>query len=597
MALQLHVPALSARTAVLHALPRRSLLRPTAARFSGAAGASQLRGLASAGASAAVALAVRRSRAQRLALHGPLVRAAAGTAQAPASILFRPAVAPAVETGSLALEEWAGGALVLCLRAAAGEGGSVELGRLGAAVDAKLSGAISEFVAEAEFDAKEGAAKSFQVFGAGIKRVVLVGVGSKSGDEIDWRLVGAAAAGELKAMKGGSAAFGCIDGVQVQPLIEGVLLGLHADNRFRGSKTPEKEKAAKGPASIDLLGAFPPGVSTAVERARAVASGMIFARELVNGAPNIVNPPNLAAAAVDMAERLGLKAKILDEAACEELGMGSFLAVGRASNLPSSLIHLTYTPPDASDNVRKVGIVGKGLTFDSGGYNIKAGAGSMIELMKFDMGGAGTTLGTAAAIAQLKPTGVEVHFVIATCENMISGNDGALRPGDIITAMDGTTIEVNNTDAEGRLTLADALLYCQDQGATEVVDIATLTGAIMVGLGKNITGMWSNSDEFAGRIESSSKCAKEKLWRMPLEDTYWEEMKSEFADMVNTGSRFGGAITAALFLQKFVRKETTWAHLDIAGTAWADKAKGINAHGGTGSMVRTLINLIEGKKA
>merc|ERR1719160_2278831 len=172
--------------------------------------------------------------------------------------------------------------------------------------------------------------------------------------------------------------------------------------------------------------------------------------------------------------------------------MGLFLAVGRCSNLPSKLIHLTYTPP-GGEVKRKVGIVGKGLTFDSGGYNIKAGAGSMIEMMKFDMGGSAATLGTAAAIAQLCPPKVEVHFVIAACENMISGNDGALRPGDIITAMDGTTVEVNNTDAEGRLTLADALLYCQEQGVAEVVDVATLTGACMVALGQNIAGMWSNS--------------------------------------------------------------------------------------------------------
>merc|ERR1719436_1578972 len=185
-------------------------------------------------------------------------------------------------------------------------------------------------------------------------------------------------------------------------------------------------------------------------------------------------------------------------------------------------------------------------------------------MMKFDMGGAAATLGAAASIALLKPSGVEVHFVIATCENMISGNPGALRPGDIITAMDGTTIEVNNTDAEGRLTLADALLYCQDQGATEVVDVATLTGACMVALGQGIAGMWSNSDSLAGRLEAASKNSGEKLWRMPLEDSYFEGMKSDFADMKNTGPRFGGAITAALFLKKFIHKDTEWAHLDIA---------------------------------
>jgi len=371
-------------------------------------------------------------------------------------------------------------------------------------------------------------------------------------------------------------------------------LGLHSDQRFRGTKTPNKDKASKGPDTVDLIGGALKADSTAaaVEKAKAIADGVIFARELVNGAPNIVTPPNLASAAEDLARQLGLTAEILDEAQCEELGMGSFLAVGRASNLPSKLIHLTYSPEGGAS--RKVGIVGKGLTFDSGGYNIKAGAGSMIEMMKMDMGGSAATLGAAAAIARLRPKDVEVHFVIATCENMISGNPGALRPGDIITAMDGTTIEVNNTDAEGRLTLADALLYCQGKGVTEVVDIATLTGACMVALGQGISGMWSNSDDLAGRLEEASKRAGEKLWRMPLEDSYFEGLKSDFADMKNTGPRFGGAITAALFLQKFVHKETKWAHLDIAGTAWAEKPKGVHpAAGGTGEMVRTLTALVQ----
>jgi len=318
---------------------------------------------------------------------------------------------------------------------------------------------------------------------------------------------------------------------------------------------------------------------------------VIFARELVNGAPNIVSPPNLVAAAEDLAARVGLEAKVLTEEECEALGMGAFLAVGRCSDLPSQLIHLTYRP-DTGEATRKVGIVGKGLTFDSGGYNLKAGPGSMIEMMKFDMGGAAATLGAAAAVGQLRPAGVEVHFVIAACENMISGNPGALRPGDIITAMDGTTIEVNNTDAEGRLTLADAMLYCQQQGATEVVDIATLTGACMIALGQDIAGLWSNSDALAARLETAARGTGEKLWRMPLEEAYFEGLKSDFADMKNTGPRFGGAITAALFLSKFVQKSTQWAHLDIAGTVWADKAKGLHVVGGTGSMVRTLTDYV-----
>jgi len=517
------------------------------------------------------------------------LRAGATVAAPPSEVLFRESAGPAVEFSSVTADAFAGDAVVLFLKAQEdGKDALPELSSTGEALDKVLEGAISTYIAEQEFSAKEGTSASFPVFGKSVKRVVLVGLGSSS--SVDWRAAGAAAAGDLKSLKAGSVGFSWAEGVQTQSLVEGVLLGLHSDKRFQGSKTPDKEKAPKGPAKLEMLG-FPAEDDALAERAHAVASGVIFARELVNGPANIVDPLNLAGTAVDMAQRLGLSAKVLNEKECEELGMGSFLAVSRASNLGARLIHLTYSPE--GEVKRKIGIVGKGLTFDSGGYNLKAGAGSMIEMMKFDMGGSASTLGTAAAVAQLKPKGVEVHFVIAACENMVSGNPGALRPGDIITAMDGTTIEVNNTDAEGRLTLADALLYCQQQGATEVVDIATLTGACMVALGQNIAGLWSNSDDLATRLDASSKAVGEKIWRMPLEESYFEGMKSDFADMKNTGPRFGGAITAALFLQKFVHKETTWAHLDIAGPVWADKPKGVNGTGGTGTMVRTLTNFIE----
>lgn len=276
--------------------------------------------------------------------------------------------------------------------------------------------------------------------------------------------------------------------------------------------------------------------------------------------------------------------------------MGAYLGVSQGAIEPPKFIHLTYTPEGGvAEGGKKVALVGKGLTFDSGGYNIKAGAGSMIEKMKFDMGGAGAVLGAARAIAELQPAGVEAHFIVAACENMVSAE--AMRPGDILTASNQKTIEVLNTDAEGRLTLADALVYADRLGEVDViVDIATLTGACMVALGQNIAGMWSNSDDLAARLEQRSKACGEKLWRMPLEEAYFDGLKSDFADMKNTGPRFGGAITAALFLQKFIKKETSWAHLDIAGTVWADKPSGTTpAPGATGSMVRTLTDLVVSK--
>jgi len=534
---------------------------------------ARLSSLAAATVVPATLAARRRSRRQVLA-----VRAVA-TESPPEAIRFRESVGPSIVLSGSSAEEWAGDALVLFVRGE-GDDATPVLEAAAKSTDDILGGTISVFMKEESFEAKSGSAAAFPVFDKAFKRVVLVGLGDKDPNA---REVGAAIAGAVKGLKGGSVGLTRAEGVDPQALMEGLLLGLHADKRFQGSKTPEKDKAPKGPNTVELLGYES---AEDIDKASAIAAGVVFARELVNAPANIIDPITLTAAAADMAKQLGLSAKILDEKDCGEMGMGSFLAVSRASNLGARLIHLTYSP--GGEVKRKVGIVGKGLTFDSGGYNLKAGAGSMIEMMKFDMGGSASTLGAAAAIAQLKPKDVEVHFVIATCENMVSGNPGALHPGDIITAMDGTTIEVNNTDAEGRLTLADALLYCQQQGVTEVVDIATLTGACMVALGKDITGMWSNSDELAASLDASSKATGEKLWRMPLEEGYFEGLKSDFADMKNTGPRFGGAITAALFLQKFIQKEINWAHLDIAGPAWAEKPKGINSIGGTGTMVRTL---------
>lgn len=503
-------------------------------------------------------------------------------------VLFRSEFGVHLEHSDKSPKHWNGDALVIFARAC--KDGQVLLGEDGEAVDLALGGALKALVRQEDFKAKEGSAKSFHMFNAGAaQRVVVVGLGSA--EKADWRLAGAVAAGQLRDMRGGSAGFACVRDAPTQELAEGVLLGLHTDRRFKGSKTDDKDVSANGPHTVEFLGDGRAGDATCIDRAKAIASGVNFTRELVNGPANYVTPLSLADAAVDLAARTKLSATILDEAQCEAMGMGSFLAVARGSDVPARLIHLKYTPKGGSPS-KRIAVVGKGITFDSGGYNLKAGPGSMIESMKFDMGGAATTLGAAAAIAQLEPDNVEVHFIVPTCENMINGK--AFRPGDIITAMDGTTIEVNNTDAEGRLILADALLYCQDQGVSEVVDVATLTGACMVALGQNITGLWSNSDTLAQELQTASKTANEKLWRMPLEESYFEGLKSDLADMKNTGPRFGGAITAALFLQKFVKEGTSWAHLDIAGPVWAEKASGLNREaGGTGCMVRTLVEYAE----
>ncbi|NEO28588.1 MAG: leucyl aminopeptidase, partial [Kamptonema sp. SIO4C4] len=323
----------------------------------------------------------------------------------------------------------------------------------------------------------------------------------------------------------------------------------------------------------------------ALQKAETIVSGVILARELVAAPANEVTPITLAETAQKLASDYGLELEILEQADCEKLGMGAYLGVAKASELPPKFIHLTYKPQGTPR--RKVAIVGKGLTFDSGGLNLKP-SGSGIETMKMDMGGAGATFGAAKAIAQLKPD-VEVHFISAATENMISGH--AMRPGDILKASNGKTIEVNNTDAEGRLTLADALVFAEKLDVDAIVDLATLTGACVVALGDEIGGMWSSDDALATQIKAAAELSGEKLWQMPLEDKYFEGLKSPIADMKNTGPRAGGSITAALFLKQFIEK-TPWVHLDIAGTAWIDKESGVNSAGATGFPVRTLVNWV-----
>ncbi|CAD7694723.1 unnamed protein product [Ostreobium quekettii] len=282
-----------------------------------------------------------------------------------------------------------------------------------------------------------------------------------------------------------------------------------------------------------------------------------------------------------------LSLKVLEREDCEKLKMGCYLAVARGSIKPPKFIHMTYKPKDATGNEKKIAIVGKGITFDSGGYNLKAGAGSLIESMKLDMGGAGAVLGAAMIVGALAPAGVEAHFIGACCENMISQD--AYRPGDVITASNGKTVEILNTDAEGRLALCDGLVYAQEQcGVEAVVDTATLTGACIIALGGNVGGLFTPSDSMAAQIKAASQTGGEKIWRMPLEEEYFESLKSPIADVKNVGSRWGGAIIAALFLKEFIKTDTVkWAHLDIAGPAFQlDKGQA------TGFCARTLAHWV-----
>jgi leucyl aminopeptidase len=457
----------------------------------------------------------------------------------------------------------------------------------------KVAGLLQTLIDEESF---EGKADTTAITRLGpdcaIKKIAIVGLGASDGMALEGLRRGAAIAARLaKKAKSASMAISFpvwnnSQSLTAQALSEGIILALSQDNRFK-SKDTDKEAAKKG---IELsqahLLAFP-GEEGAIARAQHVCDGVILARELVAAPPNVATPDNLADTAADIAQNYGLELKILERDECAALGMGAYLGVAQASDLPPRFIHLTYRPAGTAQ--RKVAIIGKGLTFDSGGLNLKV-SGSGIEMMKIDMGGAAAMLGAAKAIAQIKPD-VEVHFISAVTENMVSGH--AMRPGDILTASNGKTIEVNNTDAEGRLTLADALVYADKLGLDSMIDLATLTGACVVALGDDIAALFSPDEELAQSLRKAASLSGEKLWQMPMENKYFEGLKSVVADMKNTGPRAGGSITAALFLKQFV-KQTPWAHLDIAGPVWCEKENGYNSPGATGYGVRMLVQWVVG---
>jgi leucyl aminopeptidase len=310
-----------------------------------------------------------------------------------------------------------------------------------------------------------------------------------------------------------------------------------------------------------------------------------FARDLVNGPANEVHPTHLARVAATVAKEAGLELRVLDRAECQKLGMGAFLGVAAGSAQPPRFLHLTYAP--GGRRRKRVAIVGKGITFDSGGLDLKS-ADSMLR-MKDDMSGAAAVLGVMRALPSLKPP-VEVHGLIAATENMPSG--GALRPGDVLRAMNGTTIEVGNTDAEGRLTLADAIGYAVSRvDADEIVDLATLTGACVVALGPLCTGLFASDARLAERLLAAGEAAGERIWQLPLIDEYREHLRSDVADVNNVGPRGGGAITAALFLREFAG-DRPWAHLDIAGPAFVEKDTPLAPKGATGCAVRTILTYL-----
>ncbi|MEO8099288.1 MAG: leucyl aminopeptidase [Acidobacteriota bacterium] len=436
---------------------------------------------------------------------------------------------------------------------------------------------VAELKSSGEFTGKSGElAISYSPAGLAAKRLVLVGGGKRAQhDSAALRKAVGAAIRTLKT-KGVKKLAWFLAGGDAEAVAEGALLG---------NFEPDVHKSSKDTKSLDTL------VVVAAESARAaVARGVIlgesqnFTRDLVNEPANLLTPLVLGDRARIMAAEEGLECEILDQDRMKQLGMGSLLGVAQGSSEPPCLIVVRYKPA-AAKSADHLGLVGKGVTFDTGGVSIKPADG--MEKMKYDMAGGAAVLGAMRAIARLKPSIAVTAFVPAV-ENHINGK--AQRPGDIVTSMSGKTIEVLNTDAEGRLILADALTYAQKLGCTHLVDAATLTGAIVVALGNVNIGAFTNNDAMLGRVMAASKAEGEKTWQMPMDEEYKELLKSAFADLGNIGGRWGGSISAAWFLREFVG-ETPWVHLDIAGTAWLDEAKPHMAKGPSGVGVRTFTRL------
>ena len=440
---------------------------------------------------------------------------------------------------------------------------------------------------ETKFEGKKNQKLSIDLIEGKINKIVFVGLGEAENLLIDdlrkAASMGTRQAFDCKGNLGISLPWDAFDPSSAALAVgEAIKLSSLKDIRFK-SEPKETTSIDK----VELIGLDPKLTELAISEINPICEGVKFARELVSAPPNYLTPLQLANEAKKLANDYALDLKILDKKACEVEGMGAYLAVAKGSDLEPNFIHLTYSPKNAQN---KVVLIGKGLTFDSGGYNLKVGA-AQIEKMKYDMGGSASVLGAARAIAELKPSNVEVHFIVAACENMINGS--ALHPGDIVTASNGKTIEVNNTDAEGRLTLADALVYASKLQPNSIIDLATLTGACVIALGDEIAGLWTDNDQLSEQLIRAAGKAGEGIWRMPMQNSYKTGIKSSIADLQNTGPRPGGSITAALFLKEFVNPSIPWAHIDIAGTCWTEKDRDISPKGATGYGVRTLVNWIK----
>jgi leucyl aminopeptidase len=417
------------------------------------------------------------------------------------------------------------------------------------------------------------------------KRLLLISGGSaKKFSSYDLRRMAGVAVRSLKGRGIRSFAFIAPTGITAEEAVRAIIEGANV-----GNFDPDYYRSDRKEQKIEEVTVIASGDAGALERAanesRIIGESQNFTRDLVNEPSNRMTPTILAERAKQMCAEVGLKCEVYGPDEIKKMKMGAFWSVAQGSDEPPALIVMKYEPAGAPTKP-VLGLVGKGITFDTGGISIKPADG--MEKMKYDMAGGATMIGAMRAIAMLKPR-VKVIGIVCATENMPSGK--AQKPGDVQIAMSGKSIEIINTDAEGRLVLADGLHYARQLGCTHLVDAATLTGAVVVALGYTNAGIFANDDDMYNRFQAANAKAGEKMWRMPLDDEYKEQIRSSIADIMNSGGRWGGAVTAAMFLKEFA-EDTPWVHLDIAGTAWMEDQKPWIAKGPSGIALRSLVEFV-----
>lgn len=469
-----------------------------------------------------------------------------------------------------------------------------------AAVDSALGGWIEQTAVEEKFSAADDSSVVIQTHGqVGTKRVVLLGLGKSAPGAVQLREIAGRAAKIADAHRATSLALivtpadGTDSAQAARFAFEGAPLALYRFEKYR--KEDDRKPSTVKQFTLALQGGrevTANALARAKKRATAVVRGVALARDLVNEGPNAMYPEALALEAQRVADAQGLEVRVYDEAAIRDMNMELLLAVSAGSDKEPRLVHITYRPKGATEKTPVVAIVGKGITFDSGGYNLKPGGA--IDDMKIDMAGAAAVIGTMAAIQDFAPN-VVVHAIVPSAENLVNGN--AYKLADVYRGHNGKTVEIRNTDAEGRLILIDAIGYALRQNVEEVTTLATLTGACVVALGPYTAGIFSSQQDFLDAIVGAARTSGEDVWALPMHKKLKSMLKSDVADLKNVGERWGGAITAALFLEEFA-DDTRYAHIDLAGPSFVEKS--VEAHipkGGTGFGVLTLLEYLEQKGA